>query len=232
MARKKETPRLMKDGLAAPAVKRLAAALAGAWAPFDATGFEEAALAGLEELELKDRVRQLIGVMNDFLPEGYPAALKTVVRAGRNFPADQTGDSLAGFAAWPLVDWVPDYGLGHFDSSLKALRNLTGLFTAEFAVRPFLIADTDRALRHLESWLEDPSEHVRRLVSEGTRPRLRWGCTPRPSCRFWPVSGTTLRNTSAGRWPTTSTTSPRTIPPKWSGCAGPGKRGHLLNASV
>lgn len=176
MARTNEAPRLMKDGLAAPAVKRLAVALADAWAPFNAKGFEEAALSGLDGLELKDRVRHLIEVMNDFLPDGYPAALKTVVRAGRNFPADQTGDTLAGFAAWPLVDWVPAYGLDHFDSSLKALRNLTGLFSAEFAVRPFLIADTGRALDHLESWLDDSSEHVRRLVSEGTRPRLPWGC--------------------------------------------------------
>ena len=80
-----------------------------------------------------------------------------------------------GFAAWPLIDWVGEYGLDQFDASLKALRKLTELFSAEFAIRPFLIEDPDRALRHLKTWLDDPNEHVRRLISEGTRPRLPWG---------------------------------------------------------
>ena len=49
------------------------------------------------------------------------------------------------------------------------------MFTAEFAIRPFLVAHTDLALDHLARWVEDPDPHVRRLVSEGTRPRLPWG---------------------------------------------------------
>jgi 3-methyladenine DNA glycosylase AlkC len=59
---------------------------------------------------------------------------------------------------------------------MKALKKLTSLFSAEFAVRPFLLQDTGRALGHLRGWLHDPDEHVRRLISEGTRPRLSWGC--------------------------------------------------------
>jgi 3-methyladenine DNA glycosylase AlkC len=165
----------MKDGLDRFAVQRLSKAVARAWPKFDGAGFEKEARTGLAELELKGRVRHIIAALALFLPGYYPRALKTVVRAAGHFPPGRAGDALAGFAAWPLIDWVPAYGLDHFELSLKALRKLTPLFTAEFAVRPFLIRDPDRALGHLRSWLDDPDEHVRRLISEGTRPRLPWG---------------------------------------------------------
>jgi len=166
----------MKDGLDESALGRLVEAMTVSWPAFDGPGFKREALVGLDDLELKDRVRHLIAVLNRFLPKDFPKALKVVVRAGGHFPAGRPGDSLAGFAAWPLIDWVPEYGLDHFDPSMKALKKLTSLFSAEFAVRPFLLQDTDRALGHLRGWLDDPDDHVRRLVSEGTRPRLPWGC--------------------------------------------------------
>ena len=127
MAESKETRRLMKDGLNGPALERLAAAVKHAWPGFNNAEFLKAALEGLDDLELKDRVRHIIVVLNRFLPDGYPAALKIVIRAGGLFPSGRSGDSLAGFAAWPLIDWVPEYGLHDFDSSMKALKGLTSL---------------------------------------------------------------------------------------------------------
>jgi 3-methyladenine DNA glycosylase AlkC len=165
----------MKDGLDERAVRRLAAAVGAAWSGFDRPGFLKEAASGLSGLELKERLRHIIRKMHAHLPEDYPRALKIVVRAGRRFPAGRPDDPLAGFAAWPLVDWVGEYGRDHFDPSMKALRDLTKLFSAEFAIRPFLIDDSDRALDHLHGWCNDPDERVRRLISEGTRPRLPWG---------------------------------------------------------
>jgi len=172
----KENRRLMKDGLDEAALNRLVEAMIVSWPAFDGPRFKRAALTGLDDLELKDRVRHIIAVLNRFLPGSFPKALKIVVAAGSHFPPGRSGDALAGFAAWPLIDWVPEYGLDHFDPSMKALKKLTSLFSAEFAVRPFLLQDTDRALGHLRGCLNDPDEHVRRLISEGTRPRLPWGC--------------------------------------------------------
>lgn len=171
-----EAPRrLMKDGLDHAAVARLREALCAGDSSFDGPGFERRALQGLTDLELKERVRHLIGAMAAFLPDDFPAALSTVLAAGEAFPVGDPDDSLNGFAAWPLIDWVAEYGLDHFDASLAGLRQLTPLFSAEFAVRPFLLADPDRAMTVLDSWLDDEDHHVRRLVSEGTRPRLPWG---------------------------------------------------------
>ncbi len=80
-----------------------------------------------------------------------------------------------GFVAIFLSDFVASYGLHDFDFSLDALRGFTKHGSAEFAVRPFLIADQKRALKTMRRWAEDECEHVRRLASEGSRPRLPWG---------------------------------------------------------
>jgi 3-methyladenine DNA glycosylase AlkC len=176
MSESKQKNLLMKDGLGEEALKRLTRALAEAWPDFDTRGFTREARKGLGDMELKERVNHIISVMDGFLPGDYKRALKVVEKAGRCMPAGNVGDSLAGFALWPLIDWVPTRGLGHFDASLKALKNLTQVFTAEVAVRPFLLKDPALALGYLEQWVDHENKHVRRWVSEGTRPRLPWGC--------------------------------------------------------
>jgi 3-methyladenine DNA glycosylase AlkC len=57
---------------------------------------------------------------------------------------------------------------------MQAQYELTQRFTAEFSIRPFLEHHTTATLERLRIWTGDPSPHVRRLVSEGTRPRLPW----------------------------------------------------------
>jgi 3-methyladenine DNA glycosylase AlkC len=74
----------------------------------------------------------------------------------------------------PLEHFVGTYGLDHFDASMKAMYEITKRFTAEFAIRPFLIRYEKETLKILSQWVMDENEHVRRLVSEGTRPRLPW----------------------------------------------------------
>jgi 3-methyladenine DNA glycosylase AlkC len=165
----------MKDGLGPAAVERLARALAAGDPGFPIARFRRAALKGLGELELKERVNHLIGVMDANLPDSHAKALAIVKKAGRNFPAADPDDPLRGFAAWPLIDWVPTRGLGSPAASLEALRRLTSLFSAEFAVRPFILDDPVAVVKRMHGWTSDRSEHVRRLVSEGTRPRLPWG---------------------------------------------------------
>lgn len=158
----------MKDGLGAAAVGRLAEAFAGILPGFPRERFAAEALDGIERLELKQRVHHLIGVLHRFLPADFPEAADLLVRLRGN-----TG--LRGFTAWPIIDYVGEHGLGHPEKALAALKALTPLFSAEFALRPFLLEHQSLTLQTLETWCGDPDEHVRRLVSEGTRPRLPWG---------------------------------------------------------
>ncbi len=142
--------------------------------PLDLDAFMEDALDGLEELELKDRIRLLSKVMRRHLEPEYPAALAHVLRSLP--PPLVDGEKLSGgILVWPCCQFVEDHGVDDPDHSLPALYELTRRFSAEFAIRPFLVNYPDRTLALLHEWTTDVDLHVRRLCSEGSRPRLPWG---------------------------------------------------------
>jgi 3-methyladenine DNA glycosylase AlkC len=154
----------------APLADRIAAARPG----WSASRFLDAACDGLDALELKARVIHVAEALRAHLDPDYLAALDHLLDA---LPPAQVGTESfdGGMAMWPVLTFVERHGVAHFDRSMSALRQMTSRFSAEFAVRPFLAADMDRALATLTEWASDPNPHVRRLVSEGTRPRLPWG---------------------------------------------------------
>ena len=168
-------PRPMKDGLDRRAIELIARNLERVWPDFDSAGFVRDASARLSQLELKQRVSHVIDVLSMHLPDDFPEALDILLKAAEQWDSGDADDPLRGFAAWPVIDYVAQHGLDHFDESLDALRRLTPLFSAEFAIRTFLEHDPGRTLSRLKEWANDPDERVRRLVSEGTRPRLPWG---------------------------------------------------------
>ena len=51
---------------------------------------------------------------------------------------------------------------------------LTKRFSAESSIRPFLVKYPEDTYARLREWASDGNVHVRRLVSEGIRPRLPW----------------------------------------------------------
>lgn len=75
----------------------------------------------------------------------------------------------------PIADYIALEGLSDFDFSMGMLKRLTKLSSSEFAVRAFIQSDQERALQHVQKWATDNNLHVRRLASEGIRPRLPWG---------------------------------------------------------
>ncbi len=168
-----ENPAAFKHKIDLAVVHAISAAMRGPHPGFDDAGFVRAGAEGLLELELKDRVRHLIAALRPCLPDDPTAAVDIVRRAGLGLY--EGAQPVAGWANWPLIDFVGEFGVPCFDDGLEALRQMTGLWSAEFAIRPFFRADTERALATVRRWLDDPDEHVRRLVSEGSRPRLPWG---------------------------------------------------------
>ena len=173
----------MKDGLGAEAVDRIQRGLSAALPGFEGAAFSAAALDGLEKLELKKRVRHLIEVLRDFLPSDFSDAAAVLSNLKTHWHRGDPGDPLRGFAAWPLIDYVGVHGLENPEVALPLLRELTPLFSAEFAIRPFLLRHTSVTLSFLQRWALDPDDQVRRLVSEGTRPRLPWGMRLKPFMR-------------------------------------------------
>ena len=131
-------------------------------------------MRGLARLELKPRVGHVAAQLATFLPRDYGRALAIVVRASERWDRGDDEDPLRGFAAWPLFHFIEHHGAGDFTRSMAALHSMTHLFSAEFAVRPFIACYPERAFAVLRRWTKDESEHVRRLASEGARSRLPW----------------------------------------------------------
>lgn len=150
---------------------------------FDRRRFESLALQGLEDLALKARVLQVADALLATLPADVDQACGRLEAAlgppgeGDDLASLRTSPAgLAGWAVWPLTEAVARLAAVHApERGLAALHAMTQRLTAEFAIRPFLVHHQGLALATMSGWLADPSAHVRRLVSEGSRPRLPWG---------------------------------------------------------
>jgi 3-methyladenine DNA glycosylase AlkC len=149
---------------------------------FDIASFRRTALDGLEPLAILERGQHLACVLRDHLPKIYDQAIEVLLRS-LTPPVSRTDElGLAVFFYLPHVCFVASYGLDAegnggrdpFETSMMAQYELTRRFSAEFSMRPFLIHRPDRTLARLLEWTRDPDPHVRRLCSEGARPRLPW----------------------------------------------------------
>lgn len=149
---------------------------------FDSRAFQRTALNGLKPLSILQRGHHLARALRDHLPERYEDAIHILIQS-LTPPLPETEDlGLGVFFYLPHVSFVATYGLdpAHndgrdpFEISMWAQYELTRRFSAEFSIRPFLIRWPERTLAQLKQWTDDPDPHVRRLCSEGTRPRLPW----------------------------------------------------------
>lgn len=141
---------------------------------FDVPAFLHDALSGYEALALMPRGKHMARALQRHLPPDYGEALHILLASIDQPHGRAPGLSLASFLYLPHTQFVAEFGLGHFELSMQAQHTLTQRFTAEFSIRPFLQQHPEATLERLRQWTCDPSEHVRRLVSEGTRPRLPW----------------------------------------------------------
>ncbi|RZA13061.1 MAG: DNA alkylation repair protein, partial [Proteobacteria bacterium] len=146
---------------------RMGKALGEVYPSFDAKALQKL-MARLESLEMKPRVHVIRDELKRQLPEDYSKALSILL-------ASLKSRKITGFDLWPYTEFVQTYGTGDLKRSLAALKAMTPLFTAEFAVRPFLRLHQKATLDYLEACALDKDVHVRRWASEGSRPRLPWG---------------------------------------------------------
>lgn len=175
-------PEPFKNLLGPHVVESAARHLRRAWPEFDTARFRRLALADLEQLEMKARAMQIATALEATLPEPYAKAADTIEAALAPMPGHRyTGTSaasdqgLAGWVIWPVGEYVARRGLAAPKRALQTLHAITQRLTAEWAIRPFLIQHPDLTFATLRRWSTDPNDHVRRLVSEGSRPRLPWG---------------------------------------------------------
>jgi len=155
--------------------KRIAGMISDVHPSFPAPEFIAYALDGYDELPLLKRGHRIAHSLRIHLPESYPYALDILLASIGPRPAPKPGDGgMAPFLYLPHTHFVACYGLNHFEKSMQAQHQLTQRFTCEFSMRPFLEQFPEATLSQLIRWTQDENDHVRRLVSEATRPRLPW----------------------------------------------------------
>lgn len=160
---------------------RIAAMVRRAWRKFDATAFLQQVEPGYDSLELMARGQRIAQALQIHLPQDVPRALGVLVDSmDPPMGLDAAGEPDAGdrpysaFLYLPHSIYIGTHGLPHFEAAMAAQHALTQRFTAEFSIRPYLLHHQGATLARLRDWAQDENAHVRRLVSEGTRPRLPW----------------------------------------------------------
>jgi 3-methyladenine DNA glycosylase AlkC len=143
---------------------------------FDDRRFRREASRDLDGLELKERAACIARAMAGQMPTAFEALAPLLIES-LGPPLERTeGNGLAPFFYLPHTELIAVHGPSSFESGMAANYEVTKRFTAEFSIRPFLVRHRSKCLRVLQRWARDDDPHVRRLVSEGTRPRLPWAC--------------------------------------------------------
>lgn len=161
---------LMDDKL----VQLIGESLTAVDAEFNTKEFKKEATNELAELTLTQRAAAIAEAMARQLPVGFKSAVSTLIESLGPELEQTEGNGLAPFFYLPHSHFIAHFGVTDFEAGMQANYELTKRFTAEFSVRPFLVKYQQKSLRLLKKWTRDTNPHVRRLVSEGTRPRLPW----------------------------------------------------------
>ncbi len=154
--------------------QKIAAMIVGVSPNFATETFLNEVQDGYDDLDLMPRGWKIAEALHHHLPSNYEEAANVLIASLGPKLQETKQAGMAPFLYLPHVLFVAKYGLEHFEASMQAQYELTQRFTAEFSIRPFLERYPEATLARLKTWTQDPSAHVRRLVSEGTRPRLPW----------------------------------------------------------
>jgi 3-methyladenine DNA glycosylase AlkC len=140
--------------------------LAKSYKKFETKKFVEDVTYSLDERSLNQRLRHTSVVLKKYMPSDFKKSMDIMYDVIENSPR--------GYSALIFPDFVGLYGHDNFAISMEALKYFTQFGSSEFAIREFLKRDFEKTIRVMEKWATDKNHHVRRLASEGSRPRLPW----------------------------------------------------------
>lgn len=136
--------------------------------------FRGNALRDLADLEFVARAQRIGTALEQEFPSDARDAMECLLAMLGPELTQCEGNGLVPFYYFPHAHYLATAGVRDFEQGMRANYELTKRFTAEFSIRPLVVHFQSEALDMLFKWTADPNPHVRRMVSEGTRPRLPW----------------------------------------------------------
>ena len=125
-----------------------------------------------DDRELKERMIHISNVFHHHFPGSYKSSLQAIRKICEAVPRSPLAGHSYEFIFLP--DYIERFGIDHYPESVSAMESLTQFISCEFAVRPFIVKYPGRMMPQMEEWALHQNHHVRRLASEGCRPRLPW----------------------------------------------------------
>jgi len=169
---------LSKEVINCQNVHELGKRVLNEWSEFDLESFDNEVANNLSTQGLSERIQQVRKSLYNHLPKPYEESLAIILRALPSILPNDAFDtkldlaSQNGFIMISLTAFVSRYGIEHYQLSMNALKEMTKRFSAEGSIRYFIVRYPEQVLETFSRWVTDDSAHVRRLVSESTRPRL------------------------------------------------------------
>jgi 3-methyladenine DNA glycosylase AlkC len=123
---------------------------------------------------LTGRVELIADALHACLPSDYNKSIKILINIMGDENPKETGMFTDFYWLMPVGKFIEKYGLEHFDTSMKAIEELTKRNTGEYAIRPYIRKYPTETIKQMKTWAKSENFHLRRLASEGLRPKLPW----------------------------------------------------------
>ena len=164
---------LIKDIYSVSFYEKFGQAVAEVHPTFDKKKFIETIYEGnFTQKEWKERMKHTTVVLHQFMPQNFIEAVSLIDKIIENLKKNNFTDGNLAFIFF--ADYIEVYGLDDFKTSAKAFITITQFISCEFAVRPFILKYKEEMINEMLKWSKHKNHHVRRLASEGSRPRLPW----------------------------------------------------------
>jgi 3-methyladenine DNA glycosylase AlkC len=163
----------LKDLYSPAFYKKLADAMAAVVPSFNKQRFiSQIFTDDFSNKELKARMRHTVVVLRSFMPSDFKKAVRILEKLIQHLRKEGIGED--GLAFMFIPDYIEFYGIDDLETSIQSIEYVTQFVSCEFAVRPFLLRYGTEMIQQMKRWSLHKNEKVRRLASEGSRPRLPW----------------------------------------------------------
>ena len=148
---------------------------------FEAKNFIKDVKEEVIDKSYTQRIEIIADILKKYLPEKYPEALDILLQILGPENKEETGMFTNFYWIMPIGKFIEKYGLDYFDLSIKAIEEVTKRNTGEYAIRPYARKYPDKTLEICREWARSKNFHLRRLATEGLRPKLPWA----PKLDIW-----------------------------------------------